>query len=315
MQPRKIYIRPHSRKNGQLVKGHTRTNHKNKPSSSKNVGKDSLERLDAIETRQEAYAKTLHRSKHEEFFSKMKALQKNLLGLKQEFCWIDEKTGLGKICKIQEDKKNELLEIDVRPKVVVCRECFMMDTDFSKALMDGAKFLFDHMFNNAFRGTSLKDTLFANGHSAVTKNIVPERYKPKGRSVRWAGLEETSFEGACLRGAKFIDIALREVDFSHADLQGAQFINVDFSEVDFYDADVQPKQILFSGTNWSEINYHQYSFEEASHVLNLEEKDLEKMISTNQIEVRDNYKKIPVQVFDPSENHIPQWEIQRLLAI
>lgn len=318
MSPENIFIRPYLRSSGKPVKGHVKRTHRRsagikRPPAPETQLVEPAEKTGVNTTRKDSSPKSPAPG-YTNVLNKMKVFRATTVGSKRELCLINPKTGLGIIRKKAEEEEGVFHQLRVAPEAIVYRECFMMDSNFSRGSLDRSQFMFDHMYNNAFEGASLNATLFVNAFTALMKGIAPEPEEMSERNFAWAGLEETSFKEASLKGAKFVNLSLREVDFSYADLSGAQFINTELYDVNFYESNIRPEQIVVPERNWASISYRQYSLEETLDLLNVDESMLLGLIGAGEIEVRDDYSHLPItESFDPERHHIPQWEIQSIL--
>lgn len=139
----------------------------------------------------------------------------------------------------------------------------------------------------------------------------------------------SNMEGGIFLDAKFTGANLSQVRFHGAMLKGADLRFTDLSGADLSNADLSDAKLLVSnltGVNWKGVNlsgaviatgisdgalYDKYDFYQAAKELKLTEKQIEFLITSKAIEVRDNQTlDIVEEGFDPEKHHIPAWVIQ-----
>lgn len=132
----------------------------------------------------------------------------------------------------------------------------------------------------------------------------------------------TDFSACDLRQVRFKDAMLKDADLRLSDLSGADMSGADLSGANLLGANL-------TGVNWKGVNldgaiigpdkisselaaeYDKYDFYETAEALGLSEKQLEFLIVSKVVEVRDNETHALVESdFDPAKHHVPAWVVQ-----
>lgn len=163
----------------------------------------------------------------------------------------------------------------------------------------------------------------------------------KAPGVSWSGavLRNSNFEGANLEGANLIRAdaqksVFRQANLRHAMLCEANLNGCDLSGADLSGANLASTSLL--GVNWQGVKmnnvvlalknekrgtieraeYDQHSFYVAAEKFGLTENQMEFLISSKGVEVRDNEDlSIVTEDFDPHEHHIPPWVFQNWIPV
>ena len=163
----------------------------------------------------------------------------------------------------------------------------------------------------------------------------------KAPGVSWSGavLRSSNFEGAHLEGINLIRADAQKSIFRQANLRYSMLCEANLNGCDLSGADLSGANLASAslwGVNWQGVRmnnvilafknesrgtieraeYDQYSFYDAAKKFGLTENQMEFLISSKGIEVRDNENlSIVTEDFDPEKHHIPPWAFQNWVPV
>lgn len=132
-------------------------------------------------------------------------------------------------------------------------------------------------------------------------------------------VRDVSFEGASLRSALFLYVAMQSVSLVGVDGTDARFrLTAPPENVDITDSNLHPSQFELDRTQddmTGHLTYRRHTLGEAAHLIGVPLDEFAVVVWADGIEVRDNTtgKKIEGS-FNADYHHIPQWEMQRLIT-
>lgn len=157
----------------------------------------------------------------------------------------------------------------------------------------------------------------------------------KASGVSWGGanLSNTNFEGSDLSGshlagADLQNSILREANLENADLHRSNLAGADLSHANLSGANLSGANLM--GVNWEGVKmdgaillkrengvfywppeYDEYNFYDAAKALGLTNNQMEFLIMSRGIEVRDNVDfSVITENFNPNHHHVVPWAIQ-----